>query len=89
MVVGIADEVEHREDLLALGLAGAAPAHLLVEDGVDRVKRAKTRLTTSGQSKPVSSMFTETRICGNVSFLKRLILVMPSTVSSPPMPETT
>lgn len=30
--VGDADEVEHREDRLALGLAGAAPAHLLVQD---------------------------------------------------------
>ena len=33
MEVGDADEVEHREDRLALGLARATAAHLLVQDG--------------------------------------------------------
>src|ERR1700746_3273272 len=36
-----------------------------------------TRLRTSGQSKPVSNVFTLTKICGNGSFLNRLILVSP------------
>jgi type I restriction enzyme, R subunit len=48
-----------------------------------------TRLTTSGQSNPVSSMFTETRICGNSSLRKRRISVGASSVSCSPMPETT
>ena len=43
-----------------------------------RVNRAITRLTTSGQSKPVSSMFTLTRTCGNSSSLNRLMIVLAS-----------
>jgi hypothetical protein len=53
------------------------------------VNRAMTRLTISGQSKPVSSILTLTRIFGNSSSLNRLMMALAFGAGPPPMSLTT